>query len=105
MEYREKYNYWLEDDYFDKETKDELRDISDESEIEDRFYKDLTFGTAGLRGKIGAGTNRMNKYTVSLAFETISLSFWKSSERIKLKDKVRCVRAHQEDHRQWDPHY
>lgn len=72
MAYRESYNYWLEDDYFDAETKEELRNISDESEIEDRFYKDLTFGTAGLRGKIGAGTNRMNKYTVSLATQGLA---------------------------------
>lgn len=72
MGYRENYNYWLEDEYFDKETKDELKTITDESEIEDRFYKDLTFGTAGLRGKIGAGTNRMNKYTVSLASQGLA---------------------------------
>ncbi len=72
MAYKEKYNLWLEDDYFDQETKEELRNIVDESEIEDRFYKDLTFGTAGLRGKIGAGTNRMNKYTVSLATQGLA---------------------------------
>lgn len=72
MSYKEKYNYWLENDYFDRETKDELKNIKDESEIEDRFYKDLTFGTAGLRGKIGAGTNRMNKYTVSLATQGLA---------------------------------
>ena len=63
----EKYNYWLENKYFDEATKAELTSIEDKKEIEDRFYSDLTFGTAGLRGKIGAGTNRMNKYTVALA--------------------------------------
>ena len=72
MNFREKYNYWLEDEFFDKETKEELRGIRDEKEIEDRFYQDLRFGTAGLRGKIGAGTNRMNKYTVSLAAEGLA---------------------------------
>lgn len=65
MNYLDKYNSWLLDIYFDEETKNELRNIKDEKEIEDRFYKDLEFGTGGLRGKIGAGTNRINKYTVS----------------------------------------
>lgn len=65
MNYKDRYNYWLEHDYFDDDTKIELREITDEKEIEDRFYMDLSFGTAGLRGKIGAGTNRMNRYTVS----------------------------------------
>lgn len=72
MDFKEKYNYWLEDDFFDKETKEELSLITDESELEDRFYQDLSFGTAGLRGKIGAGTNRMNQYTVSLAAEGLA---------------------------------
>ncbi len=72
MNFRDKYNYWLENDFFDEETKDELKNIKDEKEIKDRFYKDLNFGTAGLRGKIGAGTNRMNKYTVSLAAEGLA---------------------------------
>lgn len=68
MNYKRKYEEWLNADYFDAETKEELRRIShDEKEIEDRFYKDLYFGTAGLRGIIGAGTNRMNKYTVCKA--------------------------------------
>lgn len=72
MEYKEKYNLWLNDVYFDEETKQELRSITDEKEIEDRFYTDLKFGTAGLRGKIGAGTNRMNQYTVSLATQGLA---------------------------------
>lgn len=72
MDYMNKYKYWIEDDYFDEETKMELKGITDEVEIEDRFHKDLTFGTAGLRGKIGAGTNRMNKYTVSLASQGLA---------------------------------
>ncbi len=59
------YNNWLNEPYFDKATKEELEAIKDnEKEIEDRFYKELEFGTAGLRGVIGAGTNRINKYIV-----------------------------------------
>ena len=66
--YLKKYNEWLTDDCFDKETKNELESIrNNENEIKDRFYKELEFGTAGLRGVIGAGTNRMNKYTVGRA--------------------------------------
>ncbi|MEW8973794.1 MAG: phospho-sugar mutase [Tissierellaceae bacterium] len=72
MDYMKKYNQWLEGDYFDDETKEELRAIDDIKEIEDRFYTDLKFGTAGLRGKIGAGTNRMNRYTVSLATQGLA---------------------------------
>lgn len=72
MDYMKKYNQWLEGDYFDDETKEELGAIGDIKEIEDRFYTDLKFGTAGLRGKIGAGTNRMNRYTVSLATQGLA---------------------------------
>ncbi len=64
MTYRQKYEQWLT---FDEETKAELLSITDEKEIEDRFYKELEFGTAGMRGIMGAGSNRMNKYTVGLA--------------------------------------
>lgn len=64
MDYKSKYQEWLG---FDEETKAELLAIEDEKEIEDRFYKDLEFGTGGLRGVMGAGANRMNKYTVSKA--------------------------------------
>ena len=72
MSYKEVYQSWLDDPFFDEETKNELRAIKDEEEIEDRFYQDLEFGTAGIRGKIGAGTNRMNDYTVSLATEGLA---------------------------------
>ncbi len=64
MDIREKYEYWLT---FDDNTKNELESITDKKEIEDRFYKDLEFGTGGLRGVMGAGANRMNKYTVGKA--------------------------------------
>ena len=71
--YLEKYNEWLNDDCFDDETKKELNSIRDnEEEIKDRFYKELEFGTAGLRGVIGAGTNRMNKYTVGRATQGLA---------------------------------
>ena len=65
MDYKEVYESWLKNPYFDEETKAELRAIADdENEIRERFYMDLQFGTAGLRGVIGAGTNRMNIYVV-----------------------------------------
>lgn len=64
MDYKEKYNLWLT---FDEDTKNELMSITDKKEIEDRFYKDLAFGTGGLRGIMGVGSNRMNKYTVGKA--------------------------------------
>lgn len=64
MNYRENYEYWINSDCFDEETKAELKAITDEKEIIDRFYKNLDFGTAGLRGIIGAGSNRMNKYVI-----------------------------------------
>lgn len=63
--YKDKFNNWLESAVINEETKNELRSITDEKEIEDRFYKDLEFGTGGLRGIIGAGSNRMNIYTIS----------------------------------------
>lgn len=73
MEYRERYEGWLNDPYFDDATKEELRSIAnDDNEIKERFYKDLEFGTAGLRGIIGAGTNRMNIYTVRKATQGLA---------------------------------
>lgn len=67
MNYRERYNQWINDEFFDEATRKELVALRDEKEIEDRFYRDLEFGTGGLRGVMGAGTNRMNKYTVGKA--------------------------------------
>ena len=73
MGYREEYQFWLEDAYFDVDTKKELEAIAgDEKEIEDRFYRELEFGTGGLRGVIGAGTNRMNVYTVRKASQGLA---------------------------------
>ena len=66
MDYMKVYEEWLNNEYFDKETREELKSIKDNpKEIEDRFYRNLEFGTAGLRGKIAAGTNRMNKYIIA----------------------------------------
>ena len=73
MNYKEEYQKWCEDPSFDEETKKELLSIKDdEEEIKDRFYKELEFGTAGLRGVIGMGTNRMNKYTVGKATQGLA---------------------------------
>lgn len=73
MNYNDEYKRWLESNYIDKDTKEELLKIKDnKKDIEDRFYKNLEFGTAGLRGVIGAGTNRMNKYTVSKATQGLA---------------------------------
>ena len=73
MGYKDEYQFWLTDAYFDASTKEELKSIeNDEKEIEDRFYKELEFGTGGLRGVIGAGTNRMNVYTVRKATQGLA---------------------------------
>lgn len=73
MSYKDIYNEWLNNPYFDEATKAELQAIKDdEKEIEDRFYMDLEFGTAGLRGVIGAGTNRMNIYVVRKATQGLA---------------------------------
>ena len=73
MDYKEIYNQWLENPYFDEATKEELKAIKDdENEIKERFYMDLEFGTAGLRGIIGAGTNRMNIYVVRRATQGLA---------------------------------
>ena len=78
MNYKEKYQQWL--DFADPDTKAELESLTDEKEIEDRFYKDLAFGTGGLRGIMGAGSNRMNRYTVGKA--TLGLAnYLKSTSR------------------------
>ncbi|MBD5542031.1 MAG: phospho-sugar mutase [Lachnospiraceae bacterium] len=73
MSYKEMYESWLSNPYFDEATKAELKSLEgNEKEIEDRFYRELEFGTAGLRGVIGAGTNRMNIYTVRKATQGLA---------------------------------
>jgi len=72
LNYQDKYNRWIESDYIDEATKEELKHLTDEKEIEDRFYKDLEFGTGGLRGVIAAGSNRINVYTVGKVTQGIA---------------------------------
>ncbi len=71
-DYRKEYERWLSADFTDDATKAELKELKDEKEIEDRFYKSLAFGTGGLRGVMGAGTNRMNAYTVGKASQGLA---------------------------------
>ncbi len=87
MDFREKYNQWLS--FADEKTKDELLSLTDEKDIEDRFYKDLAFGTGGLRGIMGAGSNRMNIYTVGKA--TLGLAnYLKSKNKGRLSVAIAC---------------
>ncbi|MBQ8077505.1 MAG: hypothetical protein IJ235_03900 [Eubacterium sp.] len=86
MDYTDKYKLWLT---FDEDTKAELEAIEDEKEIEDRFYKDLAFGTGGLRGIMGAGSNRMNRYTVGKA--TLGLAqYIKSQNEGEISVAIAC---------------
>lgn len=81
MDYKEVYEAWLANPYFDEETKKELKAIAgDDNEIKERFYQELEFGTAGLRGIIGAGTNRMNIYTVRKATQGLANYIIKSGK-------------------------
>ncbi len=84
MGYMDTFHFWLEDDYFDTATKEELLAIrNNETEVEDRFFKDLEFGTGGLRGVIGAGTNRMNFYTVRKATQGLANYIVKQNAQAK----------------------
>ena len=86
MGYREIYESWLNNPYFDEATRAELQAIAgNEKEIEERFYMDLEFGTAGLRGVIGAGTNRMNIYTVGMATQGLANYLKKAFPNEKIK--------------------
>ncbi len=86
MDYKKKYIFWIEDEYFDEETTNELKELEgNEVEIEDRFYKDLEFGTGGMRGKIGAGTNRINKYTVARATQGLA-HYIIENEELRIKN-------------------
>lgn len=78
MTYRERYEQWLGASWLDEASRRELAALSDEKEIEDRFYRDLEFGTAGMRGVMGAGTNRLNRYTVGKA--TLGLARYLKAE-------------------------
>lgn len=84
MDSMQTYKFWLENEYFDKDTKEELKAIeNDPKEIEERFYRDLEFGTGGLRGIIGAGTNRINIYTVRKASQGLANHIAKQGEAAK----------------------
>ena len=89
MAYRGTYKNWIENNYFDKKTREELINLKDnEKEIEDRFYKDLEFGTAGLRGIIAAGTNRINFYTVRRATYGLANYILKNASKEDVKRGV-----------------
>ena len=91
MDYKKIYEDWLNNEFFDNDTRNELKKIEDdEAEIEDRFYQELAFGTAGLRGKIGAGTNRMNQYTVAKATQGFADTINEMGEEAKEKGVVIC---------------
>ncbi len=81
MNYRESYNRWLTEEKVDEQTKKELQGLLDEKEIEDRFYKNLEFGTGGLRGRMAAGMNRMNSYTVAKATQGLATYLTKTYEK------------------------
>lgn len=84
MNYRQQYEYWIENLSFDENTRNELKAISgNEAEIEDRFYRELEFGTGGMRGVIGAGTNRMNIYTVRKATQGLAYYLKKAGKGYK----------------------
>lgn len=89
MNYIDKYNFWRQNPYFDEQTREELESIKDNiKEIEERFYKDLEFGTGGLRGIIGAGTNRMNIYTVAKATQGLANYLLKNEHNVQNKGVV-----------------
>ncbi|WP_276877570.1 phospho-sugar mutase [Anaerococcus hydrogenalis] len=91
MDYKKIYEDWLNNDFFDNDTRNELKKIeNDQAEIEDRFYQELAFGTAGLRGKIGAGTNRMNQYTVAKATQGFADTINEMGQEAKEKGVVIC---------------
>ena len=84
MDYRKNFESWYNNDKFDEETKRELEKIKDDDkEIKDRFYSSLEFGTAGLRGKLGAGTNRMNEYMVAQATQGFADTISEDGEEAK----------------------
>ncbi|MCG8499767.1 MAG: phospho-sugar mutase [Firmicutes bacterium] len=89
MNYMKSYQYWLESDVVDGQTKEELKQIeNDRKEIEERFYTNLAFGTGGLRGIIGAGTNRINRYTVRKATQGLAAYICRQGEEARKKGVV-----------------
>ncbi|GAA0177445.1 phospho-sugar mutase [Clostridium sediminicola] len=90
MTYKQKYQEWLNSTLIDESTKSELKNIKDDKEIEDRFYKDLEFGTGGLRGVIGAGSNRMNVYTVGKATQGLANYLLKKYSGENISVSIAC---------------
>lgn len=104
IDYRTRYEQWLNDSMIDEDTKAELRSIADDpKEIEDRFYRELTFGTGGLRGVIGAGTNRMNRYTVGKATQGLAQYLLKTGSGKEAKETPSVVIAY--DSRRCSPEF
>lgn len=98
MSYMDTYKKWCTDSYFDEETRKELLALQgNDAEIEDRFYRQLEFGTGGLRGVIGAGTNRMNIYTVRQATQGLATISFRRTDRTRelrsLMIPVSCPRS------------
>ena len=88
MSYMETYKEWCTNPYFDENTKAELAAIGDDAaEIEDRFYRQLEFGTGGLRGVLGAGTNRMNVYVVRRATQGLAAYLKAAGRRVKVQHR------------------
>ncbi len=101
MSYTDTYEFWRTNPYFDEDTRAELEGIKDDAkEIEDRFYKDLEFGTAGFRGVLGAGTNRMNIYTVAKASAGLAQFIIKSGPEAMSRGVVICY-----DSRHYSPEF
>lgn len=99
MDYKEMYESWINNPYFDEDTIKELKDLNgNDAEIQDRFYRDLEFGTAGLRGVIGAGTNRMNIYTVRKATQGLA-------NYINKQNRDNCAVAIAYDSRRMSPEF
>ncbi|MEL1135957.1 phospho-sugar mutase [Desulfitobacterium sp. THU1] len=86
--FQERYQFWLNDSYFDEETRSEVASLNDPKEIEDRFYADLEFGTGGLRGILGAGTNRMNIYVIRKATQGLADLISEGGEERKARGVV-----------------
>ncbi|MGE4274308.1 MAG: phospho-sugar mutase [Desulfitobacterium sp.] len=86
--FQERYQFWLNDSYFDEATRSEVASLNDPKEIEDRFYTDLEFGTGGLRGILGAGTNRMNIYVIRKATQGLADLISEGGEERKVRGVV-----------------
>lgn len=95
MDYMKKYEYWLNSDAIDEKDREELKSIAgNEKEIEDRFFKDLSFGTGGIRGVRGIGTNRMNKYVIRKVTQGLANYMLSFDEKATKEKGIKIGRAH-----------